>query len=1439
MKYSEIIGLNDYFQPVYDITNEIGTYWKQFIPNEKFYTILSEVLTSLEASTAEHRKSIWLQGTYGTGKSHAVAVVKHLLWDYSEDIEDFIDGFTNTQIRERIRNFRKGHRVFPVVLKGASNITDNRTFALVVERAVKEALKQHDISISTPGDFEKMVYQVRVNPAGFNWNAIIQSNQELGMYVKDSEDLLNRLERRDITILLKLEDILSSDMRIHFALTSVSRWLSDVAKELKEKNKVDYLMLYWDEFTTVLELQKMSLLLDELQGIAELSTNNDVFLFVVSHRNPYQTSLAEKDIKRIRDRFQSLDYSMTPITTYHIIQAAIKKKNKVEWEKIKNECLEKNPTIGILINKIIGTEGTTVKNTIKDLFPIHPYTAYLATFIARHMGSTERSIFSFLYDKEKGFLKFIEEHPTESEGFYLTADYLWDFFVEDFERDHHEKLGSILSTYKLHVPKLEENEIRGHYVTIFKGIVLLNSLHHVVKISEIDGGLVSPSIDNIHSMFLGTRHEEFVDEVLGFIDSTGIISKTPDDLFLVTTSALPVKEVADEKEKQKREYEDITKILSTKQKKEVEGIFTTLTDPPVLRETDVKLFWAGIDKHRLPIRMGTSFRESHSLNIGVFIGRTDQEILQIKNILNSISTEEEFKNIVFVVVEDFLTKDTFDKFIEYRSRAIVSERHDLKDDKNTNDTYAENIIDDWIYKIKSGYVEWYLENGNGKELASKFGDLINSEISGRVFRFGLETLDQLRWNATIWRFKAAKAAIDTFLFADSRHDAENETSKGQGKYLRGIIKNNRGGEYTVSSESLEIKPDADENHPIVKMSAEIGKKMENNRNEGTFHLGDVLKFLSKPPYGLYTNMVNMAAMGFLMRPFVGRLYEAGTGKPLEKEMMRDKIASLFNYWQKGTDSDKLEVRFGTEEEKELIDILKDVFELQDVDSLNKTRWKIREWVNDVEYPLWVFKVSCDDDKTEKAVDKIVWLIRSIDKDIDQKKIKESMDLIKDARYDLGFKREQAKELFTKWLKNIENVSISDEEIGTVVDFLNQNMQEEVASWDEGEVRALVTRWELKKVKELEEDKVNVGLEKELVDILTDVFKLQDVDGLTDARLKVMEWVNDVKYPLWTFKVSCDDNATKKGIDRIVWLIKSTNSDIDQKELNKSLNFLKDAHHNLALLINRGQAKELFIRWLKDIEDVNISDEDVKTVVDFLNQNTQAEVASWDEDKVRALVLKWELKRRTELDKNEGNPEMESELVDILKDVFKLQDVGGLTDAKLKIKEWVNEVKYPLWTFKVSCDDNATKKGIDRIVWLIKSTNSDIDQKELNKSLYYLKDTSYGLGLLIKREQAKELFTKWLKDIENVNISDKEVETVADFLNQNMQTEVASWDENEARGVVKDWRLKKKIEPEENDEQVREMKRKIRNYPSGRIKDLLIELVDRHPELCGWLEVYLE
>ena len=124
-KYCEILGLNKFFKPYYDITNESGDYWKAFIPNDKFYSLFRGILNSIESQSPKDKKSLWIQGTYGTGKSHATGVIKHLLFEPIDKITDFVDNLNDEQLKFRIKTFRKNHCAFPVTLKGVSNITNN------------------------------------------------------------------------------------------------------------------------------------------------------------------------------------------------------------------------------------------------------------------------------------------------------------------------------------------------------------------------------------------------------------------------------------------------------------------------------------------------------------------------------------------------------------------------------------------------------------------------------------------------------------------------------------------------------------------------------------------------------------------------------------------------------------------------------------------------------------------------------------------------------------------------------------------------------------------------------------------------------------------------------------------------------------------------------------------------------------------------------------------------------------------------------------------------------------------------------------------------------------------------------------------------------------------------------------------------------------------
>jgi len=89
-KYSDIVSLRKQ-KAAYIIQDEQSGDWNSFIANEQFNSVLKKVISSVRNNDADCHKSFWISGTYGSGKSHAGAVIKHLLCDPMEDITDYIN----------------------------------------------------------------------------------------------------------------------------------------------------------------------------------------------------------------------------------------------------------------------------------------------------------------------------------------------------------------------------------------------------------------------------------------------------------------------------------------------------------------------------------------------------------------------------------------------------------------------------------------------------------------------------------------------------------------------------------------------------------------------------------------------------------------------------------------------------------------------------------------------------------------------------------------------------------------------------------------------------------------------------------------------------------------------------------------------------------------------------------------------------------------------------------------------------------------------------------------------------------------------------------------------------------------------------------------------------------------------------------------------------
>ena len=93
-KYSDYIKMQD-FLPVYDMTDETPDMWRTFIPTKQFCDLLQRSITAITSSDISKRRSMWVRGTFGTGKSHASSVVRHLLCDSSEQIDGYIQSIPN------------------------------------------------------------------------------------------------------------------------------------------------------------------------------------------------------------------------------------------------------------------------------------------------------------------------------------------------------------------------------------------------------------------------------------------------------------------------------------------------------------------------------------------------------------------------------------------------------------------------------------------------------------------------------------------------------------------------------------------------------------------------------------------------------------------------------------------------------------------------------------------------------------------------------------------------------------------------------------------------------------------------------------------------------------------------------------------------------------------------------------------------------------------------------------------------------------------------------------------------------------------------------------------------------------------------------------------------------------------------------------------------
>lgn len=1063
-RYADFIKMQD-FLPVYDMTDETPNLWQTFIPTNQFCDLLSRSITAITSSDISKRRSMWVRGTFGTGKSHASSVVRHILCDPYDDIEGYLYSIPNDALREQIKAIRKNKRYFPVVLKGVEGAYNISRFRLSLQRETKKALAKAGYEMVVDSDFTEALKWVESHQSRIP--ELLENNDELASEASNYDKLVAKLNANDIDVFLHLEEALAAD-KTYLTSDNISDWLVDVQKKIAEEGIADGLIIFWDEFTSVMDTLQSDRI-NVLQNIAEKSQKNNVFLYLISHRTERTSVDAKgKDITKMSDRYDSVDYKMDEISTYLILRHTFSITDKggleiASWNL--KHCIAPE-----VFDYLCESNSKEEKDHIQNLFPLHPYTAFLCSKMANIMGSANRSVLKFMNDEMNGFACFINDSTNYDLKMMLTADWLWDFFYSEFVDDP--LCAAFINVYNSNKEKV--NQMGDDYLRVFKVILLLNALGMKFKGTPEK---YAPNDKNLCYIFSADRCEEKMQGILDWLDESHIVDRDILGEFKISVSTYNNAELTKEKMQVAVSFKDAVSILkyNDASKSEIGKIF--LVGKTLMRKCEPQFYSCEESESVLRSRLKKYTSEKPNfLHVVLLFSITDEARDMMENRVKEFS--EEFPETLFVMPSEVFTESAKNHFINTVARANVGRSHFNNDEASQLERAANEYVIKWKNRMTGGIYNLYYKGERFSEgIFGNIYSVINKRFSVLLFPNGMESVKAIHNNETFFENRNYKKLALQMLQKRTR----DELLKFNGaavpaKFLF------MDGENNLVTDTCELTVTAKQGDSWLNTICqkvdeliEIAKKKFTDR----FSLSEILAPLMRPPYGMFPNHANYVALAFALRKHKDDLFNPSTSQPVGDEKLTDMIAVLLQMWDGGISepSNKLLLRFGSAEEKNLSKILGEVFCLQDVKGVNMAdlkslryaNWAITEFCKQIaKYPLWsLLYCSAIKEKPEceKALNDLIYLFSQDSYTL--QKIKELYNEIKGEQIDLYkllAKQSNYREGFVNFINSINNVDIKEEWWDELEEELS-HLQSEIAFRKREDVKDCVNAFYIQKIKE--------------------------------------------------------------------------------------------------------------------------------------------------------------------------------------------------------------------------------------------------------------------------------------------------------------------------------------------------------------------------------------
>lgn len=1063
MKYSDIVTLRS-MRPAYNIQEEGLDDWKTFIANDQFNDILNRMIKAMRNNDADQHKSMWIAGTYGTGKSHAGAVLKHLFCDPLEDIREYVEEEYKKEkyalLRAALFSVREQKRLFPVNLYGQQSIAHEEDLSLQLQKAIKLALRKADINLSVQTDFDTMVQHIEAQPV--IWQNLIDKNSFLSSVAPDLKKLKQLMTDGNTEVLERVRTAQrEAGIEIRLRNNNIQQWIFEVQEKLRELG-YDGMLIIWDEFTEIMTSSIGTRLLVQLQQMAEAMMNpeNDTYFLFISHPSALN-SLKEEEREKTKGRYHYVAYNMEPVSAFKIMSKKFQVVDDEAYQQRRDRFFMLHRELLDMFSSTSANVEETIEN-IMNLYPLHPATANLATYYAREAGSSSRSVFEFLAcDAVKEFLDNEENYSNDRT---ITCDYLWDYVQEYFESDS-TKFGAVNERFNSH--HLAVEAAGPMHLQVFKGILLLNALNNIAN-----SDTVTPSVQNIESLFAGTEVASSLEEILQYLNDKNIIQRQPNGNYSILFTALPGEEIQKIKEELTSSsylYTDQVIKFADTARNNINLIFRQINRP-----CQFQFFSKQANEFTLLSKIENEKRKykDYEIFLALLVAKNQAEMFDLKDIADRNCKENRYKNTVFVVFEDYFGDKNYDRFIEYQANAQCAQRHGLPNQQKTYEKNASDMISEWVARMRSSNVSFYLRGSSMPISGSKLASTINMVISPIIFSNGPESLDLVRTRSSVpnWKKASTKAIVDVVLSYHTKQDIIGACNS-QTRLIEFLLQDS-------VDDNLTWKPDVDPNHPLKKVCDYVDEYLSSrhtSKNQ-SFNLGEKLIGLTQPPFGLYQSYAPMAMVAFAMRKYVNQIFDTN-GKQRGAQHLVDDVVELFKAWETEKPSTKLNFMFESKEAGKLCKYLTAMFSLtslkgySDISSLKDARWAIQhEYAKEKGYPLWSLLYCNSKENTESMralLNNVIKVVADSESMKNPQLLSSTIAGYEELKYEwqnilIENEGQNFKEGFISYLKNQGPSSPQDNEVDEAMAFLRGHLEGEVGIWKEDEVRDKLKDWRIDK-----------------------------------------------------------------------------------------------------------------------------------------------------------------------------------------------------------------------------------------------------------------------------------------------------------------------------------------------------------------------------------------